>query len=176
MNKTIKTDVKDIKKVVEEYNNDLDKIKKELRNIQSKKSRLLKQKFKSTYEQELETLLKNEQILKEARGYLEPKDKFVTEYTEEDIKSLNYIETLNALNTIRSKKSLSKYAVTEDKINEEYKNACKIEQLLLEHKNNIKPLDDNVLSKNSLKVVIEELEKLDKLNKKDVIKMLRELL
>ena len=57
------TNLKQIEKVVKEFNNDEMAIQKELKRIQSVKCRLKKQKGKSTYEKEMTETLKYGNIL-----------------------------------------------------------------------------------------------------------------
>ena len=84
------TNLKQIEKVVKEFNNDEMAIQKELKRIQSVKCRLKKQKDKSTYEKEMTETLKYEQILKEAKNLLNPKEKPVTMYDQKDVDQLDY--------------------------------------------------------------------------------------
>lgn len=165
--------LKEIEKLAKEFNNDLEEVKKELKKVQSQKCRLLKQKSKSTYEAEMSKILKREQALKEVRSYIEPKKVTVTTMTESDIKLLNFDETIKAIKSIQSKKCLSQYEETMD----EYNRACEIEQMLLKHKENIRPVPENCVEKSSVNYLIQHLQTLDeKVDTAYVIEQLTKLI
>ena len=171
-----KVNLKEIEQLAQKFDNDVEKIKKELKRIQSVKCRLKKQKGKNTYEQEMTKILRYEQALKEARSLLVPRKKYVTEFTSEDIKLLDYDETVKAIRSIQSKKTLTKWLTTEPGNNEEYKKACKIEKMLLEHKEAIKPVDDDYIRKSDLMKIIEVIEDSGNLSQDKIIELLRSLL
>ena len=163
-----------VDKILEKFPT-VEDIKKELKRVQSVKCRLKKMQFKSTYEEEMTKTLNYEELLKQARTVLDPKDKPVTQYTKEDVENLTYDETIHAIKSIQSKKTLSKYLTDDINTNEEYQNACKIEKLLIEHKQEIKPLDENVVSKRNLLDIIENLEQ-SEVAKDKLIEMLKNLI
>ena len=76
------TNMKEIEKVAEKFGNDLEAVAKELKRVQSLKCRLKKQKGKKTYEEEMTEVVKYEQVLKEVRQLLDPKEKPVTMYKQ----------------------------------------------------------------------------------------------
>ena len=131
------TNLKQIEKVVKEFNNDEMAIQKELKRVQSVKCRLKKQKGKSTYEKEMTETLKYEQILKEAKNLLNPKEKFVTDYNQDDVNQLDYDETIKAIRSIQSKKTLTKWLTDIEGDNDEYRKACEIEKMLVERRNQV---------------------------------------
>ena len=99
-------------KKVEEKANELktvENVAKELKRIQSIKCRLKKQKGKLTYEAEMTEVIKQEQLLKEVRQLLDPKEKPVTMYEQADVDKLDYDETIKAIRSIQSKKTLSRW-------------------------------------------------------------------
>ena len=102
------TNLKEVEKVAKKFEDDVLLISKELKRVQSIKSRLKKQKFKSTYEKEMTEVISYEQVLKEARQLLEPKEKFVTNFEKSDIDKLDYDQTIKAIKSIQSKKANSK--------------------------------------------------------------------
>lgn len=167
--------LKEIEKVAEKFENDVNLIKKELKRIQSAKCRLLKQKGKSNYEKLLTELLQTEQMLKEARSLLEMKPKTVPEYTQADVDLLDYNETLNALNSIRSKKTNSKWLTTEPGENAEYKNACKVEEMLLKHKAQLQPETKQAVTKKDLQTVIDTIASNKDLTNERIIELLQQL-
>lgn len=165
-----------IEKVANELNNDLEKVKSELRRVQSIKCRLKKQKGKSSYEEEMRNVLEEEQILKEVRALLEPKDKFVTTFSKEDVERLDYDETIKALKSIQSKKTLTRWLNDREGDNDEFRNACKIEGWLKDHRDNIKPIEDSVVRKSELVTIIDTIKDNKDLSQERIIELLERLL
>ena len=118
------TNLKEVERIAKEFGNNELLIQKELKRIQSVKCRLKKQKGKSSYEKEMTEVLKYEQILKEARQLLDPKEKPVTQYEQKDVDQLDYDETIKAIRSIQSKKTLSKWLTDIEGDNDEYRKAC----------------------------------------------------
>ena len=75
----------------------VDEVKKAIRSLQSRKSRLKKQKSRKDYDALMTEILQQEQLLKEVRDYFEPKTIPVPKMTQKDIELLNYDETLKAI-------------------------------------------------------------------------------
>lgn len=155
----------------------IEHVKREIKRIQSIKCRLKKQKARKDYESEMEKVLKQEQVLKEVRQFLEPRKITVTTMTEEDIKLLDYDETIRAIKSIQSKKCNSQYNSEDLESNIEYQNALKIEEMLKEHRKNIRPIQETVVRKSELNNLIEDLENLeDTVSKEYLLERLNELL
>lgn len=151
--------------------------KRLLKNVQSRKCRLKKRKDLEDYEVKMNEILKEEQLLKEVRDYFEPKEKPVTEYTLEDVEKLNYDETIKAIKSIQSKKCNVQFLTKDINENEEYQNALKIEEMLKEHKEKIKPIDDYVVRKSQIQNLINHLENQEeKISKEYVIEQLENLI
>jgi hypothetical protein len=150
-------------------------VAKELKRVQSTKCRLKKQKGKSTYESEMNEVLREEQLLKEARQLLDPKEKPVTQYNQEDVDSLDYDETVKAIRSIQSKKTLSRWLTTVEGDNEEFKNAEKIEKMLIERREKIKPVDENNVRKTEIQTIIDTIESSGKLSQEKVVELLKKL-
>jgi len=168
--------LKNVEQMAKNFKN-VEEVKKAIRSLQSQKSRLKKQKGRSDYDELMTEILQKEQLLKEVREYFEPKRKPVPEMTKEDIELLNYEETLKAIKSIQSKKCLVQHATPNIEDNEEYKKACQIEQWLLEHKQNIKPIEETVVRKSDINDLIEHLKNQDtKIETKYVISLLEKLL
>jgi len=156
---------------------DVEEVKKAIRSLQSQKSRLKKQKSRKDYDEKMTEILKQEQILKEVRDYFEPKKIPVPAMTKEDIELLNYDETIKAIKSIQSKKCLTQHITENIEDNEEYKKACEIERMLLEHKQNIKPIEETVVRKSDINNLINHLKQQDeKISTKYVINLLEELI
>ena len=156
---------------------DVEEVKKAIRSVQSRKSRLKKQKSRSDYEEKMTEILKQEQILKEVRDYFEPKKTPVTQMTQKDIEQLNYEETIRAIKSIQSKKCLVQHATERINDNVEYKKACEIEQMLLKHKEQIKPIEKKLIKKSDINDVINHLQQQEeKVSTEYVISLLKNLL
>ena len=141
----IMTSLKEIEKVAENFDNDILKLNKELKRVASIKCRLKKQKGKSTYEEDMKKVLSYEQVLKEAKQLVDPKEKPVTMYTQEDVDMIeDYDELEKAIRSIQSKKTNSRWLTTVEGDNDEYRNAEKIEKMLKERRNIIKPIDEKI--------------------------------
>lgn len=168
--------LKEVEKKAQELDNDLLKVSKELKRIQSVKCRLKKMKGRSDYEAQMKNVLAEEQLLKEVRQLLDPKEKPVTMYEQEDIDKLDYDETIKAIRSIQSKKTLSRWLTTEDGNNDEYKNACRIEKMLLEHKVTVKPVEDAYVRKSDLMTVIETIESSGNISQDRILEMLKSLM
>lgn len=156
-----------------ELNYSMDEVKRELKRIASIKCRLKKQQGKSTYKEELTKALDYENLLKSVRdlinGNTTPKS--VPQYEWEDIEKLSYDETLKAIKSIQSKKSLSKWLTSVEGDNDEYRNACRVEQMLREHKETLQPTTHGI-SKNDIATILEIS---DTLSKEELVEMLRSL-
>lgn len=170
------TNLKKVEQKAQELNNDLFEVSKELKRIQSIKCRLKKQKGRSTYEQQMTEVLKEEQLLKEVRQLLDPKEKPVTMYNQEDVDQLDYDETIKAIRSIQSKKTLTRWLTTEDGNNDEYQNACRIEKMLIERRNQIKPVDNEYVRKTDLQTIIDTIESSGKLSQERIVELLRSLI
>lgn len=171
-----KINLKDVEKKANELGNDVLKVATELKRIQSVKCRLKKQKFKSTYEAEMTKVLQEEQLLKEVRNLLVPKEKTVTTYEQSDIDLLDYDETIKAIKSIQSKKTNSRWLTPIEGDNDEYRNAVRIEQMLLEHKQQVKPVDETMIRKSDLMTIIETIESTKDLSQERVLELLKSLI
>jgi uncharacterized protein with von Willebrand factor type A (vWA) domain len=170
-----KTNLKEVEKVAAELGTK-EAVAKELKRIQSIKCRLKKQKGKSTYEQEMQEVLKQEQVLKEARQLLDPKEKHVTQYEQADVDRLDYDETIKAIRSIQSKKTLSRWLTTVEGDNDEFRNACRIEKMLIERREMIKPVDKNNVRKTEIQTIIDTIESSGELSQKQILELLNKLI
>lgn len=166
----------EIEKVAERFCNSAEAIAKELKRVQSLKCRLKKQKGKKTYEEEMTEVVKYEQVLKEARQLLVPKEKPVTMYTQEDVNKLDYDETVKAIRSIQSKKTLTRWLTDVEGDNEEYRKACAIEAMLIARRESTKPVDNEHIRKSDLQSIIDTIESSGTLSKKKIIELLKGLM
>lgn len=168
-------DLKLVEKVLNDFDRNDEELKKELKRLQSIKCRLKKQKFKKDYNKEMTEVLKNEQVLKECRQLLNPREKFITEMTENDIKKLTYDEVVKGIRSIQSKKTLTKHLTEKPGDNDEYRMAIQIENWLLEQKSKLKPVEDNLVKKTEVEKIINTIEESGKLSQKEVLELLKKL-
>lgn len=170
------TNLNNVEAKAVELGNDLVKVASELKRIQSVKCRLKKQRGKSTFEADMRAVLAEEQLLKDVRALLDPKEKPVTMYEKDDIENLDYDETIKAIKSIQSKKTNTKWLTASEGDNDEYRNACRIEKMLLEHKATIKPIDETTIRKTELETIIETIESSGNLSQERIVEMLKSLL
>ena len=169
------TNLKKIEELASKFDNDMEKISKELKRVQSIKCRLKKQKGKSSYEKEMSETLKYEQVLKEARQLLDPKEKFVTQYEQDDVDKLDYDETIKAIRSIQSKKTLTRWLTTIECDNDEYRNAVRIEQMLIKRREQIKPTDNEHVRKTDVQTIIDTIESSGNLSQEKIVELLKSL-
>lgn len=171
----MKINVKEVEMKAIELGQDMDTLKRELKRVASVKCRLLKQKGRPDYELALEEVLKEEQLLKEVRTYLTGSKKTVTTFEREDVDQLTYDETVKALKSIQSKKSLTRWLTTVEGDNDEFRSACKIEEMLKEHIKTVKPIEDNTVRKTDIQNVIDTIETTGDISREKILEMLRDL-
>jgi len=168
--------LKNIERMAKSYAN-VEEVKKAIRSVQTQKSRLKQQKNRKDYDEKMTEILQKEQLLKEVRDYFEPKTVPVPEMTWDDIKLLNYDETMKAIKSIQSKKCNVQHATENINDNVEYKKACQVEEWLKEHKENIKPIEETVVRKSDINDLIQHLKNQEeKISTEYVISLLEELL
>ena len=170
------TKMTEIEKMAEKFNNDLEAVAKELKRVQSLKCRLKKQKGKKTYEEEMTETVKYEQVLKEVRQLLDPKEKPVTMYTQEDVDQLDYDETIKAIRSIQSKKALTKWLTDVEGDNDEYRKACAIEAMLIARRESTKPVDNEYVRKTDIQTIIDTIEDSGRLSKERIVELLKGLM
>lgn len=169
-----KTNLKEIEKKANELKT-TENVARELKRVQSLKCRLIKQKGKATYEAEMAEVLKQEQVLKEVRQLLDPKEKPVTKYEQDDVDQLDYDETIKAIRSIQSKKTLSRWLTTVEGDNDEFRNAERIEKMLIERREAIKPVDENNVRKTDVQTIIDTIESSGKLSQEKIVELLKSL-
>lgn len=170
------TNLKEIEKVAEAYGNDLAALKRAIKAVQSRKCLHLKKKGLPDYQAKLDEILREEQNLKEAIRLLDPKEKTTTEFTKEDIDKLDYDQTIKAIRSIQSKKTHTRWKTTVEGDNDEFRAACKIEQMLQEHRDSIKPVDEAYIRKTELQAIIDTIESSGSVSQERILEMLKELL
>lgn len=170
-----KVDLKKVEEKAKELKT-LENVARELKRIQSLKCRLKKQKGRSDYAEVMAETLAAEQLLKEVRQLLNPKEKPVTQYTQEDVDQLDYDETVKAIRSIQSKKTLTRWLTTVEGDNDEFRNAVRIEKMLIERREKIKPVDENSVRKTEIQTIIDTIESSGKLSQEKVVELLKKLI
>jgi hypothetical protein len=169
-------DLKAVQDVSEKFSDDIEALGKELKWVQSIKCRLKKQKGRNNYDELMTDTLRYEELLKEARQLLDPKGKSVTQYAQADVDMLDYDETVKAIRSIQSKKTLTKWLTDEEGNNDEYRNACSIETMLVAHRAAIAPVDEGHVRKSDVQAIIDTIEESGKLTQTKVVELLKSLL
>lgn len=151
--------------------NQLEQIKRELKRVASVKCRLNKQKGKKSYEEDMRKILEEENKLKALRDTLVQPKKTVTNFTYEDIQQLSYEDILKAIKSIQSKKSNTKWLTPIEGDNDEFRNACRIEEMLNERKSQLQPTTVTLKAK-----ITEVLDNSEDLSKEDLVELLRSIM
>lgn len=169
-------DLKKIEKVANELKT-VENVNRELKRIASVKCRLKKQKGRADYSDKMVEVLQQEQILKEAKNLIQPAKKTVTTYTQNDVDLIeDYDELAKAIRTIQSKKTLSRWLTTTEGDNDEFRNAEKIEKMLIERREIIKPIDDANIRKTDVQKIIDTIESSGKLSQEKIIELLKNVI
>ena len=166
--------LKNVEEKMKEFQN-LEEIKRELKRLQSLKCNLKKNKFQKDYEAKMTAILKEEQLMKEVRDLFNPKKKFVTELTQEDVDRLDWDETIKAIKSIQSKKYHTRWLTPVEGDNDEYRSACQIEEMLLNHKNEVRPIEETVVRKSDIQTIIDTIENSGNLSQEEILRLLKGL-
>ena len=168
--------LKNVEMKAMELGQDLEVVKKELKRVASMKTRLKYQKGRSDYEEKMTEVLQEEQLLKEVRAYIVGEKKTVTTFEQDDVNQLTYDETVKAIKSIQSKKYHTRWLTTEEGNNDEFRNACRIEEMLKQHLATVRPIEDNTIRKTDLQSVIDTIEATGKISTEKILEMLKELM
>jgi len=117
--------------------NDLLRVNRELKRLASAKCRLKKAPTHTNYNAALTEILQEEELLRCVKAYISGPRKNINHITQEEVDNLNLNETAKALNNIRSKKTHTRWLTTVDGDNDEFREACRIEQMLMKHRDAI---------------------------------------
>ena len=169
------TDLKKVEKKANELKT-IENVNRELKRIASVKCRLKKQKGRADYSDKMTEILQQEQILKEAKNLISPAKKTVTTYTQNDVDLIeDYDEIAKAIRTIQSKKTLSRWLTTVDGDNDEYRNAERIEKMLIARREMIKPVDESNVRKTEIQTIIDTIEESGELSQEKIVELLKKL-
>lgn len=158
----------------EELGHDLIKINRELKRVASVKCRLKKMPFKSTFEKEMTEVLLEEQLLKNVRDLVAGPRKNVNTITQEEVDQLNLPETMKAIKAIQSKKTHTKWLTCEPGNNDEYREACRIEDMLKKHRDELMPRKSD--SKSEVLAILDSLKVCNDMSAEDCIRYIEEKL
>jgi hypothetical protein len=131
--------------------NRLTEIARQLKNLSSIKTNLKKQQLRKDYHEKLAAVTTAMDALQDERRRLQPPKHTVTTITQEQVADLDYDETVRAIKSIQSKKTRSQYS--EDR--EPYESAIRIEQMLLAHKETLKPSDRSSVRLSTIREILE---------------------
>lgn len=149
-----------------ELNNSVVELNKALKRVASAKTRLNHAPGLPNYNDKMAAILQEEQLLKNVRSYLTEPRKTVNDLTAEDIAAMDYDEVCKAIRSIQTKKTHTKYA--EDCLQDEnglfipgsgamFKEACRIEEMLKERREDLQPSGTLRFSKAALRELIATL-------------------
>ena len=170
-----KTNLKEVEKVANDLKT-VENVNRELKRIASVKCRLKKQKGRADYSDKMTEILQQEQLLKEVKQLIDPKEKPVTMYEQVDVDQLDYDETIKAIRSIQSKKTLSRWLTTVEGDNDEFRNAARIEKMLIERREIIKPVDDANVRKTDIQTIIDTIESSGDVSQEKIIELLKNVI
>lgn len=149
-----------------ELGNNMTNVNRALKRVASAKTRLNHSPGLPDYNEKMAVVLQEEQLLKNVRSYLTEPRKTVNDLTADDIAAMDYDEVCKAIRSIQTKKTHTKYA--EDCKKDEhglfipgsgamYQEACRIEDMLKERREELQPLGTVRFSKSALRELIASL-------------------
>lgn len=149
--------------------NDLEKVNRELKRIASVKCRLKKMPGRSDFQENMTAVLQEEELLKNVKSYISGPRKTVSTLTQDEVDHMTLDETMKALKAIQSKKTHTKWLTTIPGDNDEYREACRIEQMLKSHRDCMSPGQLGMLSKVDMLKMIDTLRLCDDLSIEDCL-------
>ena len=124
----------------------------------------------------MDEILRKEEVLKEVKNLLDPKEKPVTMYEQDDVDRLDYDEAIKARRSIQSKKCLTRWLTEKDGGNDEYRKACKIEEMLNNHIAKLQPVNDSIyIRRTDLQTIIDTIESSGNLSQERILELLKSL-
>lgn len=168
--------LKSIEKLANSYNNDLNLINKRLKTLASQKSRLTPQKGRPDYNEKMESILTEYQALTEVKRLLEPKKKTSLDLTQDDINMMTFDEVKNMRNNIASHLSRTRYISDIPGDNDEYRHAKRIDDMLKEREQIVKPIEDTVVRKSDVQMIIDTIKAAGDLSNERIIELLEGLI
>ena len=164
-----------------ELHDDMTEVNRALKRVASVKCRLKKMPGRPTFNSEMTAALQEEELLKNVRAFLQGPRRNVNTLEPEDITKMSYEEVNRAIKAIQTKKTHTKWAddcLKDDKglcipgTGESFKEACRIEQLLKERREAIKPAMSEYIKRSTLYDYLDTLRFASDLDKMDIIECL----
>ena len=152
-----------------ELNNDVLAIQRELKRVASIKCRLKKMPFRSDFEANMTAILQEEELLKNVRSYVAGPRKNVNTLTQEEVDLMTLDEVMKAIKSIQSKKYHTKWLTTEPGDNDEYREACRIEDMLKARRDALAPKSNGYISRIDLQTLLYTLKACSDLSVEDCI-------
>lgn len=150
----------DMRKVVAAANdldNSIENVNRELRKIATIKCRVKKSPGRSDFQENLTNILQKEELLKNVKSYLSGPRKTVFNLTQEEIDVMDIEEVIRAIKSIQSKKTHTKWQTTNPGDNDEYREACRVENMLKARRAQLEPKVTGVMSRVKLLAYLEVL-------------------
>ena len=169
-------DMRNIATVAEELNYDLEVINRELKRLASVKCRIKKMPGRSDFQEKLTEVLQEEEMMKCVKAYVVGPRKNVNYLTQDEVDSMTLDETMKALKAIQSKKTHTKWLTTEPGDNDEYREACRIEQMLKDHRDSMAPKKLGMLGKNDVMQMLDTVGMCNDLTAEECIEQLRRMI
>jgi hypothetical protein len=139
----------------EELNNDIIAVQRELKRVASIKCRLKKMPRRSDFEANMTAILQEEELLKCVRSYVAGPRKNVNTLTQEEVDLMTLDEAMKAIKSIQSKKYHTKWLTTTPGDNDEYREACRIEEMLKARRDALAPKSNGYISRIELQTLLD---------------------
>lgn len=169
-------DMRAIAETANRFDNDIETVNRELKRIASVKCRLKKMPGRSDFQEKLTTVLQYEEQLKNVKAFITGPRKNVNTLTQDEVDNMTLDETFKALKAIQSKKTHTKWLTTEPGNNDEYREACRIEQMLKDHRDAIAPKKLGNISKVDALNIINAVGVCNDISLEDAIAHLKKLI
>ena len=160
----------------EELDYDISNVQRELKRLASIKCRLKKMPYKPNFDAEMTSVLKEEHLVKNVRDYINGPRKNVNTLTQEDVDKMTIDDVIKALKAIQSKKYHTKWLTDTPGDNDQYHEACRIEDMLKTRRDALQPKNCNVIHKLEIHKFLDMLESCGDLTAAQCIERLREYL
>lgn len=166
MNNTI--DMLAVKAKAESLSYDIVKVKRELKRIASAKCRLKQNPRKATFNDEMTKTLQEEYLLKAVKDLINGPRKNVNTLTQDEVDKMNPEEVIKAIRAIQSKKYHTRWLNDEEGNNDDYREACRIEEMLKRRRESLSHSSN--ATKYSVQKLLDVLKTCDDLSTEDCIK------
>lgn len=158
------TDMRAVVETATSLDNSIENVNRELKRLASVKCRLKKMPGRSDFQANLTAVLQQEELMKNVKAYLTGPRKNVNTVTQEQVDRMTIDETLKAIKAIQSKKYHTKWLTDVPGDNDEYREACRIEEMLKKHRDELAPHATGHISRNELLAFLEAVRMCDDLD------------